>query len=198
MEPHPEPKNHRLRWLTSRKAIVLVTAFGLLVLMFQLNRLLASSFRLEIFGVEILEVQKLDAPEHRASADAAPPILMPPPAPHAPLPPPLPLRSGDEEEMIFVHVEEMPELVGGLAALQRKIRFPELARRAGIEGRVILQFTVDEQGRVTDPKVLRGIGGGCDDEALRVVKQARFRPGRHLGQPVKVKMSLPITFRLNR
>jgi TonB family protein len=195
MEPHPDPKNHRLQWLTSRKSIVLVAAFGLLVLVFQLNRLLSSSFRLEVFGVEILEVQKLDVPEHRASADAVPPHLMRRPAPRVPLPPPDPPRP--EVPRPFV-TEQTPELIGGLGALQRKVRYPELARRAGVEGRVILQFTVDEQGRVTDPRIIRGIGAGCDEEALRVVKQARFRPGTQRGKPVQVKMSLPITFRLAR
>ncbi len=170
MEPHPEPKNNRFRWLTSRKSIVLLTALGLFILAFQLNKLLSSSFRLEIFGIEILEVQKLEKPE--ASVEEAP--------------------------QVFVVVENMPELIGGLAAIQREIQYPVIAKRAGIEGRVILQFIVDEQGRVTEPKVVRGIGGGCDEEALRALQTARFRPGTQRGKPVKVKMSLPMTFRLSQ
>ena len=169
MEPHPEPKNNRFRWLTSRKSIVLLTALGLFILAFQLNKLLSSSFRLEIFGIEILEVQKLEKPE--ASVEEAP--------------------------QVFVVVENMPELIGGLAALQREIRYPVIAKKAGIEGRVILQFIVDEQGRVTESKVVRGIGGGCDEEALRALQTARFRPGTQRGKPVKVKMSLPVTFKLH-
>ena len=97
---------------------------------------------------------------------------------------------------VYATAEEMPELIGGLVGLQRKIRYPEEARKAGIEGRVILQFIVDENGDVQDLKVVRGIGSACDWEALRVVKTARFRPGKEDGKPVKVKMSLPITFRL--
>ena len=170
MEPHPEPKNNRFRWLTSRKSIVLLTALGLFILAFQLNKLLSSSFRLEIFGIEILEVQKLEKPE--ASVEEAP--------------------------QVFVVVENMPELIGGLAAIQREIQYPVIAKRAGIEGRVILQFIVDEQGRLTEPKVVRGIGGGCDEEALRALQTARFRPGTQRGKPVKVKMSLPMTFRLSQ
>ncbi len=170
MEPHPEPKNNRFRWMTSHKSIVLLTALGLVILAFQLNTLLSSSFRIEIFGIEILEVQKLEKPE--ASVEEAPEI--------------------------FVVVENMPELIGGLAAIQREIRYPVIAKRAGIEGRVILQFIVDEQGRVTEPKVVRGIGGGCDEEALRALQTARFRPGTQRGKPVKVKMSLPMTFRLSQ
>ena len=191
MEPHPEPKNNHFRWLTSRKPIVVVTALGLLILVFQLNKLLSSSFRLEIFGIEIIEVQKLEAHEHKAPA-AALPVLRPRPAPRAPLLPTEP------EEPTPVFVEEMPELIGGLAALQRKIRYPVIARKAGVEGRVILQFIIDEQGRVSESKVVRSIGAGCSEEALRVLQTMRFRPGKQRGKPVKVKMSLPVTFRLGQ
>lgn len=102
----------------------------------------------------------------------------------------------EEEEDFFVAVENMPELKGGLAALQKKINYPDMARKAGIEGRVIIQFIVNENGEVEDPKVVRGIGGGCDEEALRVVKEAEFEPGQQRGKPVRVQYSLPITFQL--
>ncbi|NIT60886.1 MAG: TonB family protein [Aliifodinibius sp.] len=102
----------------------------------------------------------------------------------------------EEEEDFFVAVENMPELKGGLGALQQKINYPDMARKAGIEGRVIIQFIVNEKGEVEDPRVIRGIGGGCDKEALRVVKQAQFEPGRQRGNPVRVQYSLPITFKL--
>ncbi len=192
MEPHPEPKNNRFRWLTSRKSIVVLTTLGLLILMFQLNKLLSSSFRLEIFGIEIIEVQKLEAHQHEAPAL---PVLRPRPAPRTLLPPLLP-TDDEEPTQVFVVVEEMPELIGGLAALQRKIRYPVIARKAGVEGRVILQFIIDEQGRVSESKVVRSIGAGCSEEALRVLQTMRFRPGKQRGKPVKVKMSLPVTFRL--
>ncbi|MEL7832569.1 energy transducer TonB [Fodinibius sp. Rm-B-1B1-1] len=102
----------------------------------------------------------------------------------------------EEEEDFFVAVENMPELKGGLGELQQKINYPDMARKAGIEGRVIVQFIVNEDGQVEDPRVVRGIGGGCDEEALRVVKEAQFTPGRQRGNPVRVQYSLPITFRL--
>jgi TonB family protein len=101
------------------------------------------------------------------------------------------------EEDYFVVVEEMPKLVGGLRAIQSKVQYPEMARRAGIEGRVTLQFIVNEQGQVENPKVIRGIGGGCDEEALRVVSEAQFEPGYQRGRPVRVQYSLPIIFRLS-
>ncbi len=97
---------------------------------------------------------------------------------------------------IFMIVEQMPSLIGGLQSIQDEIEYPDIARKAGIEGRVFVQFVVDIQGNVVDPVVVRGIGGGCDEEAIRAVRLAKFEPGRQRGKAVKVKMSLPITFRL--
>lgn len=90
----------------------------------------------------------------------------------------------------------MPALIGGLASLQQNISYPNMARKAGIEGRVIVQFVVTEQGTVENPQVIRGIGGGCDKEALRAVTTAKFEPGRQRGKAVRVQYSLPVTFRL--
>jgi len=97
---------------------------------------------------------------------------------------------------IFLIVDEDPELIGGLQGLQRRIVYPEFARRAGIEGRVIVEFIVDEYGNVLDPIVRRGIGGGCDEVALEAVRNAKFIPGKHQGRAVKVQYSLPINFYL--
>lgn len=113
-----------------------------------------------------------------------------------PLDMPPPPEEEEQEEDFFVVVEQMPELIGGMAALQKNIRYPDMARKAGIEGRVIVQFIVNEKGEVENPRVIRGIGGGCDEEALRAVRQVKFRPGRQRGQPVRVQYSLPVIFRL--
>ncbi|MXW63898.1 MAG: energy transducer TonB, partial [Bacteroidetes bacterium SB0668_bin_1] len=111
-------------------------------------------------------------------------------------PPPPPPEEEDEEPEIFVIVEQMPEPIGGIAAIQAEVKYPEIARKAGVEGRVFLQFVVNEQGNVQDVVVSRGIGAGCDEEAIRAVEQAKFTPGKQRGKPVKVRMSLPITFKL--
>lgn len=110
------------------------------------------------------------------------------------LPPPPP--PADDEDEFFIVVENMPVLQGGLGALQKRVRYPEMARRAGIEGRVTVQFIVNEAGEVENPRVIRGIGGGCDEEALQAVKKAKFTPGMQRGRPVRVQYSLPIVFRL--
>jgi len=104
--------------------------------------------------------------------------------------------AAEPQDDFFVVVEEMPELIGGLASIQKNITYPEMARRAGIEGRVYVQFIVNEKGDVENPKVIRGIGGGADEEALGAVKEAKFKPGVQRGQPVRVQYSLPVVFRL--
>ncbi len=90
----------------------------------------------------------------------------------------------------------MPELIGGLASIQRSVIYPEIAKKAGIEGRVFVQFIIDEKGNVVNPVVLRGIGGGCDEAALEAVRKAKFRPGKQRGRAVRVQYSIPIVFRL--
>ncbi|MDR9387565.1 MAG: energy transducer TonB [Balneolaceae bacterium] len=113
------------------------------------------------------------------------PLNVPPPPPPA-----------EEEEEFFTVVENMPELIGGLAGLQASITYPEMARKAGIEGRVFLQFIVNERGEVENPRVVRGIGGGCDEEALKAIRKAKFKPGLQRGRPVRVQYNLPVVFKL--
>ncbi|MGF1670249.1 MAG: energy transducer TonB [Balneolaceae bacterium] len=113
-------------------------------------------------------------------------------------PPPRGEEKEADEEEIFVVVEQMPELIGGISSVMKHIKYPDMARMAGIEGRVIVQFIIDEKGNVVDPKVVRGIGGGCDEEAVRAVSQANFIPGMQRGKPVKVRYSMPITFSLSK
>ncbi|MDA0672065.1 MAG: energy transducer TonB [Bacteroidetes bacterium] len=113
------------------------------------------------------------------------PLNLPPPPPPA-----------EDEEEFFTVVENMPELIGGLAGLQTSIIYPEMARKAGIEGRVFLQFIVNERGEVENPRVIRGIGGGCDEEALKAIQKAKFKPGLQRGRPVRVQYNLPVVFKL--
>lgn len=112
-------------------------------------------------------------------------------------PPPPPPPDEDDEPEIFVVVEQMPEMIGGQSALYNILEYPSIARRAGIEGRVILQFVVDEQGNVVDPRVVRGAGSGLDEAALDAIKQVRFTPGMQRGRPVKVQFTQQVIFRLN-
>ena len=85
---------------------------------------------------------------------------------------------------------------GGLEELLRSMRYPESARKAYIQGRVFVAFVVDEEGNVLSPMVTKGIGGGCDEEVVRVISNTKFNPGRHDGKPVKVIMSTSATFKI--
>lgn len=107
-------------------------------------------------------------------------------------------KGEDEEEDFFIAVEQMPVLKGSLAELQKKLKYPKKAAQAGIEGRVIVQFIINEKGEVENPEVIRGIGGGADEEALRVAKMAKFEPGKQRGEAVRVRYSLPFMFKLKR
>jgi len=114
----------------------------------------------------------------------------------APPPPPKEEKVIEEEPTYFVAVEEMPEPIGGIQSIQSKIVYPEIAKRAGVEGKVYVLAFVDETGTVTDAKVLKGLGAGCDESALSAVKQTKFKPGKQRGKPVKVQVSIPIVFKL--
>ncbi len=102
-------------------------------------------------------------------------------------------------ETIWMVVEEMPLFPGGRPALEKHLRenmrYPEEANRAGIKGTVNIGFVVCRDGSICDPRVLRGIGYGCDEEALRLIREMpRWLPGKQRGQPVPVRYSLPIRF----
>jgi len=96
----------------------------------------------------------------------------------------------------FVAVEEMPEPIGGIKGIQEKIEYPEIAKRAGVEGKVYILAFVDESGNVMKAQVLKGIGAGCDEAALDAVQKTKFKPGKQRGVPVKVQVSIPIIFKL--
>lgn len=93
--------------------------------------------------------------------------------------------------------EKMPEPVGGLPAIYSKIKYPDIAVKAGIQGKVYILAFVDESGNVNDVKVLKGIGGGCDEAAVEAVRSTKFNPGSNKGKAVKVKLSLTIKFELS-
>ncbi|MBL7691856.1 MAG: energy transducer TonB [Flavipsychrobacter sp.] len=108
----------------------------------------------------------------------------------------IPIETKPEAPRRFV--EQMPQYNGDVNAyLAANVRYPEAARDAGIEGPVQIEFVVDEEGNVTQARVVRGIGGGCDQEALRVVAgMPRWKPGRQNGLPVKVFFNVVVKFRL--
>ncbi len=106
-----------------------------------------------------------------------------------------------EEEQIFQVVEEMPSFPGGDAEcmrfLNKNIKYPTIAQENGIQGRVILQFVVNKDGSIVDVVVARSVDPYLDKEAVRVVNMMpKWKPGKQRGKPVRVKFTLPVTFRL--
>lgn len=111
------------------------------------------------------------------------------------------VEAAPKEEQIFTVVEQNPEFPGGMAALGqflgKNIRYPPAASRANISGRVFVSFVVNTDGSIQDVTVLKGLGFGTDEEAMRVVKaMPKWRPGKQSGRPVRVKYNLPINFQL--
>jgi len=138
----------------------------------------------------------------------------------APPPPPLPPPPPVVDDTPFVIVEEMPRFPGceetGLprremtdcankalmAYVLSKVKYPSIARENGIEGYVVAQFVIDQEGNITDIAIKRDIGGGCGEAVANVLntmkaKKGKWRPGRQQGRPVKVLFTLPIKFALN-
>jgi protein TonB len=102
---------------------------------------------------------------------------------------------------IFLVVETMPEFPGGEKAFNQyladSIHYPAAAVENSIQGRVFVSFVVEKDGSVSEAKILRGIGGGCDEEAMRVIRNMpKWIPGKQRGQPVRVQYTMPIKFSL--
>lgn len=140
-------------------------------------------------STEPLEDIELQSTELRVDEEVAPP------------PPPPKIKETqqtDPEPQYFVAVEEMPSVIGGVSSIQEKIIYPPIALRAGIEGKVYVLAFVDENGDVTKTKVVKGIGGGCDEAAEKAVQQSKFTPGKQRGRAVKVQVMVPVIFKLSK
>lgn len=104
---------------------------------------------------------------------------------------------------VYISVEHMPELPTGggtaaiVGAIQRAVRYPSLALRNGVEGKVFVSFTVDAKGEVTDVKIVKGLGSGLDEETMRAIKTLpRFIPGKQNGNDVSVSFTVPVTYKI--
>ena len=131
-----------------------------------------------------------DALDLDASLDLAAAVELPPP----------PVQEEEEEEEsepeIFVVVEELPELIGGTAKLAAAVKYPQIARQAGLEGLVIVKIVVNADGVPSDPTILKSPGTALDEAAIEAVMQQRFKPGRQRGRAVAAYMAIPVRFQL--
>ncbi|MDH5609321.1 MAG: energy transducer TonB [Cyclobacteriaceae bacterium] len=108
----------------------------------------------------------------------------------------------EEVDEVFDIVEDQPEFPGGISAFYKYVgdnmKYPAQARRMGVEGRVYVRFVVDKDGTVREVEAVKGIGAGCDEEAVRVLENSpKFKPGKQRGRAVKVRMMMPIIFKLS-
>lgn len=106
----------------------------------------------------------------------------------------------EDTDSIFFIVEKKPEPINGFSdfykILSKNLKYPRQARQSGVEGKVFIEFIINKSGEPTDLKVIKSIGAGCDEEAVRVLSLTKWEPGKQRGKPVRVKMTLPIYFKL--
>lgn len=115
---------------------------------------------------------------------------------------PIVVEEIEKEEEIFQVVENQPEFPGGMAALmeylKKNMKYPTICQEQGIQGRVIVQFVVNSDGSIVDPQVVKPVNPYLDKEALRVVStMPKWKPGEQRGKKVRVRFTLPVTFRLS-
>lgn len=97
---------------------------------------------------------------------------------------------------VYTVVDKMPEIVGGLAAVYDNIKYPKVALDNNVQGRVFVRFIVDENGNIRNPEILKDIGAGCGQAALKSLEKVKFIPGEQDGKKVRVYYSLPINFQI--
>ncbi|HAC25974.1 MAG TPA: energy transducer TonB [Cytophagales bacterium] len=118
----------------------------------------------------------------------------------APLPAP-PIEKPIDDDQPWISAEIQPTPVNGLARfyeqIGRELKYPKQARQMNVEGRVVVQFVVSKTGELTDFTILRSLGAGCDEEAIRVLSKTKWEPGRQRGKPVRVRMAMVVNFRLH-
>jgi protein TonB len=207
------------KWYRLFVEVGLTLSLLILVVAFQLDYQSSQNFQVDLQEQEVVEMEEIQ----QTQQENEPP---PPPKPPVPVevpnnetienedvdfdasldleesldtsqgpPPDADEEEEEQEDEIFVVVEQQPDC-GGVEALQDEVEYPDFARKAGIEGRVFVQFVVNENGDVVQPEVTRGVHKLLNEEALRAVQQLNCEPGMQRGESVKVRMSLPVTFRL--
>jgi TonB family protein len=112
------------------------------------------------------------------------------------LPPEVEEKDFEEDPAFYLSVEVMPEPIGGMKAIYKKVYYPQNAIKNNIEGTVTVRVFIDRDGEVLDAKVIEGLGYGCDDSARMAIFYHRFKPGLQRGQRIKVQMDIPVEFKL--
>ena len=114
-----------------------------------------------------------------------------------PPPPPPPPDQIDDSVPVFVPHDEPPQPIGGYQAIQRKLVYPEIARKAGVEGRVMIWAQIGEDGSVVRTRVMKSLGpNGCDEAAMKAIRDVKWKPAMQRDKPVRVWVAVPVDFRL--
>jgi len=211
MKKYPEA-NLKLKYKKVFELSMLISLFAL-ILIFQMLRTI---------GLEAKETKEVDVKIEVADIPPTEQFKKPPPPPKPSIPiptesedvpedltieatdldlsdippPPPPPEEGDDMN-IFVPYDEPPSPIGGFRAIQRSLKYPEIARKAGIEGRVIVQVLVSETGKVIKTRVIKSLGhSGCDEAAVRAIRNVKWKPALQRDKPVKVWVAIPVIFRL--
>lgn len=179
----------------------------------------------QVFRTISVEAKETKAPDIKISVADIPPTEQikrppPPPKPSIPIPtenedvpddltieatdldltnipPPPPPPADEDSDVIFVPYDEPPSPIGGFAAIQRALKYPEIARKAGIEGKVIVQVLVSEKGDVVNTKIVKSLGhSGMDEAAVSAIRSVRWKPALQRDKPVKVWVAIPVIFKL--
>ncbi len=115
-----------------------------------------------------------------------------------PSPPSPPKMEEAETSAPFLVVDEYPQPIGGFAAIQTHLKYPEMARKAGIEGRVVIQILIDEKGQIISTTIIKSLGNnGCDQAAIDAIMAVKWKPAMQRDKPVKVSVSIPVIFTLH-
>lgn len=140
---------------------------------------------------KIIEIDNNETPDSVSFAAPDDQVQLPPAPSEKPI--------DDNEPWTFAEIEPTP--VHGLSKfyeqISRELKYPRQARQRNVEGQVIVQFVVSKTGELTDFTILRSLGAGCDEEAIRVLSKTKWEPGRQRGKPVRVRMAMAIHFRLH-
>lgn len=149
---------------------------------------------------KIEEVEKAVISNKTVEGEDVTNVFVPPPPPPPAITKPAGLGKPKEEE-IFTAVEQQPEFPGGVGELYKylgqNIKYPAAAQRANVQGRVFVKFVVEKDGSIGNIEVMKGIGFGCDEEAVRVIKSMpKWNPGRQNGKNVRVYYTMPVVYKL--
>jgi protein TonB len=203
----------RLEYVKLIEIGLVISLIGTIVFM-QLSKKLEGKSKLQAVKLEVIQVEEMPQTQQQKQEQAPSRPTVPIASEDEDLPedetieftgfdvsdeaaPPPPPSEAEDEEIVFVPYDEPPAPIGGFAAIQKKLEYPEIARKAGVEGRVLIYAQVDEQGDVQKTRVIQSLGpNGCDEAAITAIKAVKWKPAKQRDRAVKVWIAVPVDFKL--